>query len=70
MIMTKQFAYAIILASGGMGSIVHSAALEEVIVTAEKRSASLQDVPVAVNAFSSDDIEEAGIHDAYDVAMP
>ena len=68
MIMSKQFAYAILLASGGMGSIVHSATLEEVIVTAEKRSASLQDVPVAVNAFSSDDIEEAGIHDAYDVA--
>ncbi len=44
-------------------------ALEEVIVTAQKRSESLQDVPVAVNAFSADTIQEAGINDAGDLAI-
>ena len=35
--------------------------LEEVTVTARKRQESFQDVPVAVNAFSAQDIESAGI---------
>ncbi|MFK7977208.1 MAG: TonB-dependent receptor [Halioglobus sp.] len=46
-----------------------SAALEEVIVTASKRSESLQDVAMSVNAFTAADIEEAGISDAEDVAV-
>lgn len=44
------------------------AALEEVIVTATKRSESLQDVPITVTAFSAEDIQEAGIHNANDLA--
>lgn len=35
--------------------------LEEVVVTARKRAESLQDVPVTVNAFSEQAIEDAGI---------
>lgn len=46
-----------------------TAALEEVIVTASKRSESLQDVAMSVNAFTAADIEEAGISDAEDVAV-
>lgn len=38
-----------------------TAQLEEVVVTARKRAESLQDVPVAVDAFSETKIEEAGI---------
>ena len=37
--------------------------LEEVIVTAQKREQSLQDVPVAVSAFTGQQIQDAGIHD-------
>ena len=37
--------------------------LEEVIVTAQKREQSLQDVPIAVSAFSGQQIEDAEIHD-------
>jgi len=37
--------------------------LEEVIVTAQKREQSLQDVPVAVSALSADDISNAEIRD-------
>jgi iron complex outermembrane receptor protein len=44
-------------------------ALEEVIVTAQKRAESLQDVPVAVTAFSADTIQEAGINDTTDLAI-
>jgi len=35
--------------------------LEEVIVTAQKRSESLQDVPISINAIGGDKLNEAGI---------
>ena len=38
-------------------------ALEEVIVTAEKREQSLQDVPASISAFSASQIEQAGWDD-------
>lgn len=38
-------------------------ALEEVVVTAQKREESLQEVPGAISAFSSADIEDAGWQD-------
>ena len=37
------------------------ATLEELVVTAEKREQSLQDVPVAVSAFTSERRDIAGI---------
>jgi outer membrane receptor protein involved in Fe transport len=40
---------------GGTGSAL--AQLEEVVVTAQKRSESLQDVPIALTAFSAADLE-------------
>ena len=44
-------------------------ALEEIVVTATKRAQSLQDVPIAVNAFSAETIEVAGINNAGDLAI-
>jgi iron complex outermembrane receptor protein len=41
--------------------------LEEVVVTARKREESLQDVPVAVTAFSADQLREQNITEAYDL---
>jgi iron complex outermembrane receptor protein len=38
-----------------------AAVLEEIVVTARKRSESLQDVPIAVTAFTSSQIQSAGI---------
>lgn len=52
----------------GLGNTA-SAALEEVIVTASKRTQSLQDVAMSVNAFTADDILEVGIASADDVAI-
>ncbi len=42
--------------------------LDEIVVTAAKRSQSLQEVPIAVNAFTAQMIDEAGINDAQDLA--
>ena len=37
--------------------------LEEVVVTATKRSVSVQDVSVSVTAFSAEDLKRGGIED-------
>ncbi|MEH6588461.1 MAG: TonB-dependent receptor [Halioglobus sp.] len=68
MLKIRPIASALALALYGTGALAQSMALEEVIVTAQKRSESLQDVPVAVNAFTSDMIQEAGINNTADLA--
>ena len=40
-------------------------AIEEMIVTATKREESIQDVPIAVSAFSGEDLEARGVVDLY-----
>ncbi len=42
-------------------SLSHAQMLEEVIVTAQKRAESLQDVPISVTALQGDKIQDAGI---------
>jgi outer membrane receptor protein involved in Fe transport len=44
------------------------AVLEEVIVTAQKREQSLQDVPIAVTAFSGERLQESGVRDFFEVS--
>lgn len=44
-------------------------AIEEVIVTAQKRAESLQDVPIAISAFNQDMLKEAGINGIDNVAQ-
>lgn len=46
-----------------------AATLEEVIVTAQKREESLQDVPIAVSAMDSEAIENFNISDAKDLGL-
>lgn len=43
------------------------AAIEEVIVTAEKRETNLQDTPIAINALTADSIVKKGIFDVKDL---
>lgn len=43
-------------------------ALEEIVVTAQKREQSLQDVPIAVSAFDELALERAGVTDIQDLA--
>ncbi len=57
------------LAVGATLSINAQAQLEEVLVTAQKRSESLQDVPVAVSAFQGDQLEAFGVADTQALAV-
>ena len=47
-------ALAVAVATGAVISFNASAQLEEVIVTAQKRSESAQDVPIAITAFDEE----------------
>jgi len=41
--------------------------LEEVVVTAQKRAESVQDVPIAINAIVGDQLDALGVHDTDDL---
>ena len=43
--------------------------LEEVIVTAQKREQSLQDVPIAVSAFTGEMLQQTGVKDMFDLQV-
>ena len=42
-------------------SLAQSAALDEIIVIAQKREQNLQDVPISVTAFSGDMVDDFGL---------
>lgn len=44
-------------------------ALEEIVVTAQKREQNLQDVPISIQAFSEDMLKNAGVHKVEDLAL-
>ncbi len=55
---------------GGADQAAASDQLEEVVVTARRRNESFQDVPIAVDAFTAQDIRAAGIESPRDfIAM-
>ncbi len=41
------------------------ASIEEIIVTATKREESIQDIPIAVSAYSGQDLDQRGVVDVY-----
>ena len=45
-------------------SATEQSRIDEIIVTAQKRSASIQDVPIAITAFSGEQLANAGIDEA------
>jgi iron complex outermembrane receptor protein len=51
----------------GLQAPAVSAQLEEVLVTAERREMSIQDVPVAVSAFSASDLEKFQVEQTIDL---
>jgi len=50
-----------------LGLPSHAAVLEEVVVTAQKRAQSVQDIGIAVTAFSGDQLKELGYTNAQQV---
>lgn len=50
-------------------SSVYSQGLEEIVVTAERREASLQQTPISIAAFSPNDLERSHIQSSYDLQM-
>jgi iron complex outermembrane recepter protein len=43
--------------------------IEEIVVTAQKRTEAAQDVPIAISAFTADTIERQGLDDALDLQL-
>ena len=56
------------LAIAAIAGGTNAAQLEEVIVTAQKRAESLQDVPISMTAISGDKISEANIQTMGDLS--
>ncbi|MYH69895.1 MAG: hypothetical protein F4147_07295, partial [Gammaproteobacteria bacterium] len=50
-----------------LNSPLVSAQLEEIVVTAQKRAESLQDVPISVQAFTGDNLDELGVQSAEEI---
>lgn len=53
--------------TAGLAQDQQASGLEEVIVTAQKREQNMQDVPVAVTAFTGETLTENGITDVFDL---
>lgn len=45
------------------------AGIEEIVVTAQKREEAIQDVPIAISAFTSETIERQGLDDVLDLQL-
>ena len=61
-------AFSIGICCFSMAAMVHAEmAMEEIIVTAQKRSDSVQEVPVSLSVVSSRDLDERGIRDPDDL---
>jgi len=49
------------------GAAAQGGAIEEIVVTAQKREQSLQETPISITAFSTESIEQLGISDVSDI---
>lgn len=56
------------LIAASPSTVMADGALEEVVVTAQKRTQNLQDVPVAVSAFTGEMLRESGVRDMFELA--
>ena len=65
----RHFVFFLFCISLGMSNIaVGQGVLEEVVVTAQKREQSLQDVGIAIQAFTGDQMRALGIERSFDIA--
>ncbi|MFM7433028.1 MAG: TonB-dependent receptor [Gammaproteobacteria bacterium] len=66
MIKTPIAAAVVMAVSGQMGLAQDSGGLEEIVVTAQKRSENLQDVPISIEAIGTEKLEELNIRNFND----
>ncbi|MCC7461150.1 MAG: TonB-dependent receptor [Gammaproteobacteria bacterium] len=52
-----------LLAAGMAGAAEGSAGIEEIVVTAQKRTENVQDVPIAISAFTAETMQAKGLSD-------
>ena len=64
----KTLAIAMSALLGGGAQAADAQVLEEIVVTATKREANLQDIPVSITAFTTDDIQRRGFRGLDDYA--
>ena len=48
-----------------IGSAAYAQAIEEIVVTAEKRSENIQNVPIAITAFTADTLRSKDLSDIH-----
>ena len=58
---------AALMAMSAVFPATQAAELEEIVVTAQKRSESINDVPIAISALGTDEVQAFGITDIYDL---
>jgi outer membrane receptor protein involved in Fe transport len=63
----KRYIPTVLLLGASVTTPLGAQVLEEVIVTAQKREQSMQDVPIALSAFSGEKLAEAGIRDMFEL---
>ncbi|MDO1558061.1 TonB-dependent receptor [Brevundimonas sp. 2R-24] len=66
---TASAAVMAMVAGGAAFAQEEPTAVEEIVVTAQKREQSLQDVPIVVTALSGEMLEDAGVHDIKDLQI-
>jgi iron complex outermembrane receptor protein len=60
-------AVALALALGPLAQAAEETALDEVVVTAERRTQNLQDVPISATVLNADDLDKRGVTDLNDI---
>ena len=62
------FYVTVILSLFAAQSTLAQGVLEEIVVTAQKREQNIQDVGIAITAFTGDQMEALGVEDSFDIA--
>ena len=65
----KKSLLALAVASAAVSAQAQQSVIEEVTVTAQKREQNMQDVSVAVSAFSGDAIDRMGFEEGLDITQ-
>ncbi|MEE9330423.1 MAG: TonB-dependent receptor [Parvularculaceae bacterium] len=63
----KTVSLSAVLALPGLGITPAAAQLDEIVITAQKRAQSIQDVPIAITALDTEQLENSGVNDIKDL---